>query len=265
MRSMSWFGLFLFCACVLCGPAAGQQVQTIAVLDLETKGLDESAGKILSDKLREDLLATGRFLVMERSEMVDIMKEHGLQQSGACSDDGCLSNMGKMLGVEKMVAGSMGKLGKRTLISVRLFDINTGKIEKTVSQSNKLAVDDLPKMLTVAARKLAGMDVAADEADLAKLEQSTALQEKSDEEMEFKKKKEIAEASSGSGKSFKTITIIATTSLVVVGGVTGLVIWAMSKKEEPKPAAAETPAPALPLPPVPPSASLSGASLNGGN
>jgi TolB-like protein len=117
----------------------------IAVLDLEAVSVSVSEARTLTDKLRGELIRTGRFQVIERSQMEEILKEQGFQQTGLCNTTECYVEAGKLLGVEQMIGGSIGKVGNIYLISIRLIDVETGVIVKLVDQEIEGSVDEVLK------------------------------------------------------------------------------------------------------------------------
>jgi TolB-like protein len=131
--------------------------QAVAVLDFVAKGMDEMAITALSDRLRTELHQTGTFSVLERGQMDAILKEQGFQQSGACTDQACMVEVGQILGVEKMVAGSLGKLGTLYSVNLRLIDVRSGKIIQTESQDCNCPIEGLFAALHQIAFKLAGV------------------------------------------------------------------------------------------------------------
>ncbi len=82
----------------------------VAVKRLSGKGISESVADIITARLRVELLSNGAFRVMERSEMTSILKEQGFQQSGVCKDNSCLVEAGQILGVDRIIAGDIGKV-----------------------------------------------------------------------------------------------------------------------------------------------------------
>ena len=76
---------------------------TIAVLDFEGKGIPKSETSILTDRLRNEVFKTGVFVVLERGQMDDVLKEQGFQQTGCISSE-CAIAVGRLLGVQQMVA-----------------------------------------------------------------------------------------------------------------------------------------------------------------
>jgi TolB-like protein len=100
---------------------------TLAVSDLVGEGIDQSTAAILSDRLRTELFKTGRVTVLERGVMQDILKEQGFQQS-ACSSDSCMVEVGQLLGVSHIVAGTLGKLDRLYTLDIRMVEVSSGKI-----------------------------------------------------------------------------------------------------------------------------------------
>lgn len=126
----------------------------IAVMDLTISGgVPESYKVALSDRLRQELFKTGAFTVVERSAMEEILSEQGFQASG-CTTDECAVQMGLLLGVERIVAGSLAKIGETHTISIRMIEVATGKILMAESEDCSCPID---QVLTVSLRNVAGM------------------------------------------------------------------------------------------------------------
>jgi curli biogenesis system outer membrane secretion channel CsgG len=124
----------------------------VAILELEPKGVPEVEVSALSDRLRSELLNTGSFDVMERGKMQDILREQGFQQSGACNTDACAVEVGQLIGVEKMIAGSLGKVGRTYTVNLRLISVKTGRIERSVTRDYAGEID---KLLTMEMKQVA--------------------------------------------------------------------------------------------------------------
>ena len=103
----------------------------IAVIDLSnTGGLSQQESVTLTNRLRSMLVRTDAFIVLERGKMEGILQEQGFQQSG-CTSTECVVEMGKMLNVQKIISGSIGKVGKIYTIDISLIDIKTARIERS--------------------------------------------------------------------------------------------------------------------------------------
>jgi TolB-like protein len=122
---------------------AGKDQITIAVNDLSGEGIEASETRIISDRFRSELINTQVFRVMERGEMESILKEQGFQQSGVCTDKSCIVEMGQILGVKQIFAGSIGKIGGMYTISTRMIDVATGEVRFSVTVDCKCAISDV--------------------------------------------------------------------------------------------------------------------------
>ncbi|MBI5805926.1 hypothetical protein HZA73_07760 [candidate division TA06 bacterium] len=146
---MKWISVFLALN-ILLSPltaslalAQSQTRASVAVMDMEPKGVPENEVSALSDRLRTELFRTGAFDVMERGKMQDVLKEQGFQQSGACNTDACAVEIGQLIGVQKIIGGSLGKVGKTYTVNLRMIDVKTGRIERSVTEDYTGEIDKL--------------------------------------------------------------------------------------------------------------------------
>jgi TolB-like protein len=113
----------------------------IAVMELEGNHVSRQECAVLTDKLRSEIIKTRKFNVMERGRMNEILKEQGFQQSGVCSTDECAERAGKIIGVSRMVAGSVGRAGGSFLVTLRMIDVETGAIVRNVDETLQGSID----------------------------------------------------------------------------------------------------------------------------
>jgi hypothetical protein len=128
----------------------------IAILNLKNaNGVTQGDAELISDRLRNEFFSTGTVDIMERDQMQAILKEQGFQQSGStCTDEGCMVEMGKLLGVGRLVTGSVGKLGSMYMINIRIVNVVSGKIERVISEDVKGNIEDLVGILPKIAQYL---------------------------------------------------------------------------------------------------------------
>jgi curli biogenesis system outer membrane secretion channel CsgG len=120
----------------------------IAVINMKnTSGVTSGEIEVISDRLRGELFNTGKVNVMERDQMQEILKEQGFQQSGACTNEACMVEMGQLLGVEQLITGSLGKVGSMFLVNLRVIDVKTAKIVKVVSVDIKGDLEEVVSQL----------------------------------------------------------------------------------------------------------------------
>ena len=101
------------------------QKPSIAVVQFDATNLDEEDVRILTDRLRTELIRIGSHNVVERSIMEEILEEQNFQQTGCISNE-CVAEVGKLVGVDQMVSGSIGKLGSIYTISAKRIDVESG-------------------------------------------------------------------------------------------------------------------------------------------
>ncbi|MBN2424530.1 MAG: PEGA domain-containing protein [Calditrichaceae bacterium] len=125
--------------------------ERIAVLNLEPVGISEIESITLTDRLRSEIMRTGSFMLLERSKMSDILEEQGFQMTG-CTSNECAVEAGKLLNVSQICAGSVGKVGAIYTVAIRLIDVETGAVVKTVTEDCKCSVE---QVLTISVRNVA--------------------------------------------------------------------------------------------------------------
>lgn len=97
--------------------AASKVLPLVAVMPLDARKIDTTDALTLRDALSNDLIGTGEVRVMERAQIEAILKEQGFQQSGACDQNDCAVQVGKLLGIDRIVVGSVGKIGEKRIRS----------------------------------------------------------------------------------------------------------------------------------------------------
>jgi len=138
---------------------AGQgHKKNIAVIDLGSRGsLTKEESGTLTDRLRSMLVRTNAFNVVDRGKMQDILKEQGFQLSG-CTSAECAVEAGKILGVEQMVSGTIGRIGKLYTVDVTLIDVETSQIIKSLTRDYQGEIEGLVGLMKSVADELAGLN-----------------------------------------------------------------------------------------------------------
>lgn len=115
----------------------------IAVFDLETVDkVDKGISRPLSESIRREIFKSGRWELIDRGNMDKILGEQKYQLSG-CISGQCIVEAGQLLGVGKIVAGSVSLIGKTYYLSLSLINAETGKIEAQSEDTCKCEIDDL--------------------------------------------------------------------------------------------------------------------------
>ncbi|MBN1396556.1 MAG: hypothetical protein JXA06_00845 [Bacteroidetes bacterium] len=98
-----------------------------SILTLESRsGMNPGEAESVTDMFASALQNTGRFTVVERNKLSDLLQEKGFQSAQSGEDD---TEAGKIISVKKMFSGSVGMLGKKYVLSIKMIDISTSRIE----------------------------------------------------------------------------------------------------------------------------------------
>jgi len=128
---------------------------SIAVLPFESKGIGGALGNIdLLDKLIAGFVNTNRFKVIERAQLEKILAEQKLGLSGIL-DASTAAQIGKGIGVDAVVCGSVTQGGNAVTIDARLIDTETAAIMTARDAfSNGISLPSLSQMISDLAAKI---------------------------------------------------------------------------------------------------------------
>ena len=160
---------------------------TIAVLDFDGKGVSQSEASTLTDRFRDELFKVESYSVLERALMENILTEQGFQQSG-CGSNECVVDAGNMLGVQQIVGGSVGKVGNVFSVSVRIIDVESGRV---LNIANYDHVGELGYLLTYGMKVLAN-DISGLEPPLEEKEKETLTIESEEVLIEIMQDQELS-------------------------------------------------------------------------
>ena len=134
--------------------AQSQRKLQVAVLDFYGGStVSEEEVYTLTDRFRGELLKTGTFVVLSKKNMNSIIGETGFQLVG-CTSKECAVEVGKILNVQKMIVGSIGRIGQTYTITIVLIDVGSGKIEQSLAKDYKGEKDELLTMIKELANSL---------------------------------------------------------------------------------------------------------------
>lgn len=136
-------------------PEITGQRPAIAVPDLFPLGISDTESGVLSNKVRGFMINTGYFKVLSVQDMKNILEAQDFSFSERCDDTICLAKIGKMLHVEKIIGGSVGRLGKVFSLSLRMVDVESGEIEHQVDRDIECALEQLLDVIQILSHELA--------------------------------------------------------------------------------------------------------------
>jgi hypothetical protein len=127
---------------------------TIAVLNMDAKGVSQVEAEVLSERLRNhisQLVVSGtyrgmenrdQYLVVEQTQVDKIFDQFEIQNLG-CVSDSCAIEFGKMLQVDRIVIGQVGLVGNTYSVSARIIDVESRKAIASADRQYRGSIDDV--------------------------------------------------------------------------------------------------------------------------
>lgn len=134
-----------------------EQKKRVAVMDFQN--LDHSVSNLgiyISETLITKLFQTHKFKVIERNQLGQALKEIGLGQTGVV-DQKSAQKVGKVLGVDSLVIGTVTDLEDSVAINSRLISTETGEVFAVAAseiQKNKVVASLLGQKISEPAKEV---------------------------------------------------------------------------------------------------------------
>jgi len=122
----------------------------VAVLDFKTIGGTSDLGEGAAEILRTTLMDTGKYVVIERGLLKQVLEEQKLGLSGAVEPKTAVG-IGKILGANLVAAGSVVKTGGTYTLNVRFVSVETGAVvfAKKLATQREGKIPDLCNQVVV--------------------------------------------------------------------------------------------------------------------
>ncbi|MCG2726491.1 MAG: CsgG/HfaB family protein [Elusimicrobia bacterium] len=147
--------LAFICVCAFNVLLTAQNAKVkVAVMDFKTIGDKASLGEGAAEILRTTLIETGKYTIIERSMLKQILEEQKLSSSGIVDSKEAV-NIGKILGAKLIAVGSIVKLGETYTLNIRFVNGETGE----VVQGKKLTAkskEEIPGLCVQMVKLLSG-------------------------------------------------------------------------------------------------------------
>ena len=115
---------------------------SIAIIDFEGIGVSIDETRVLTQRLTSELISLNVYQLFERSKVDQLLKEKKFQHSG-CVDATCAVTIGKLVGVEHMVIGTVSKIGNTYSVDSRMIDVESGASLISAEYSTQNSIDDV--------------------------------------------------------------------------------------------------------------------------
>ncbi|GEM_PF-1617697 len=130
----------------------------IVVYDLETESKMNTIALILTEALKEELYNIGKFELVNREDLIRIMEEHRLVESGLVDEKNSVK-LGSLLGARENITGRLALFGDTYILSAKRTDIETSSIKSIASiKCSKGSEAALLNSISGLAKRLAGIE-----------------------------------------------------------------------------------------------------------
>jgi len=103
----------------------------LAVTEIQARrGVDPVLAKVIEEFLVAQVARIGSYQVIGQDDILRMLGHEQQKQMTGCDDDSCLAEIGGALGVDKLLGGSMDKVGDSLLITLKLINIRTAQVER---------------------------------------------------------------------------------------------------------------------------------------
>lgn len=117
--------------------------KVLAVYDIRGYEVPEVLAIALTERVHDEVFQRDMYRLVARSDMTEVFKEQGFQLTGACDDASCLVEIGKVLGAELIIGGSVSQVGDYYTVTIRIVDVATGEVVNSVSSSEYFSSERL--------------------------------------------------------------------------------------------------------------------------
>jgi hypothetical protein len=132
-----------------------QTKPTIAVANPSVNGL--YATPVISAKLiRLELIKLDQYTVYDEFDMAEIYKSNP-EFATNCISKNCLQQLGEKLNVDYTISGSFDALGNKIVISLKLVDVKSGTLYKTIVKEYDNQEAELQRMTEIAIKEMHGV------------------------------------------------------------------------------------------------------------
>ena len=129
--------------------AAEKPSCAILTLDALT-GVAKGQAVLLSDRLAAEIGRTEKYTIIARQKMKEILAIQAEGMSDVCSATDCAVELGRIISVQYIVCGSLGRLGSLYTVNTSLVDVETAKVLRSATTDHRGGVESF---LTEAIRK----------------------------------------------------------------------------------------------------------------
>ncbi len=121
------------------------EAPSIAILSIQSREVSAPNLAPISDMVAKEVTTKSNTQVFYLDDVRAMLKAEGIDDLLNCYSDSCISRIGSFIGVDKVVIGRLGRLGKSFVFDLKMVDVLR---DRTINRASVSVTEDLGKVLT---------------------------------------------------------------------------------------------------------------------
>ena len=159
-------------------PSRHEAKPTLALFSFSSEGMIDEDVALYTGFLRLELHQTKSFILVERIQINELLNEKSYDRMD-CNTSDCAVEIGKLVGIKKVITGSFNVVADTCLIAGQLINVETKEPEVSVERTFIGDLEEINPYIQIMAWEFAGLDAPKDILEVV---------EKPDEAIEGEKK-----------------------------------------------------------------------------
>ena len=140
-------------------------VPQVAVLDaILAPGTDPTVAGPVTDKIVEELLRSQKFVVLDRANVEQVLREKEFQLSSGIVRNEEIRQAGEYLGADLVIVANVSRVGSTYVISAKMIDVLSGEIIAQASSEKQGKIDVLLEIARTVGKQISGQEIVVAEA-----------------------------------------------------------------------------------------------------
>ena len=142
-------------------PSRYEAKPTLALFSFSAEGMIDEDVALYTGFLRLELHQTRSFILVERIQINELLNEKNYDRMD-CNTSDCAVEIGKLVGIKKVITGSFNVVADTCLIAGQLINVETKEPEVSVERTFIGELEDINPYIQIMAWEFAGLDAPKD-------------------------------------------------------------------------------------------------------
>mgnify|MGYP002016649715 CR=1 FL=1 len=127
--------------------------------------------------LRLEIHQTKSYVLVERIQINELLNEKKYDKMD-CNSSDCAVEIGKLIGIKKVITGSFNVVADTCIIAGQLIDVETKEPDKSVERTYIGKLEDMNPYIQIMAWEFAGLDTPKDILDIVEKPEEEVVEDK---------------------------------------------------------------------------------------